>query len=371
MVQSASSLSGWLYQNAVKPVFFSFPADLVHETLVSGGEIMGSLPIVPSIFRTFWAYSDPLLEQEIAGIHFSNPLGLAAGFDYNAQLTGIVPDLGFGWHSVGTMTHGAYGGNKPPMLGRLPLSRSLWVNKGFKNPGVGAIVAKLGDRQFRIPTGVSVGSTNKDYASIASQLTEYEFAFTALENSVMKHDYYELNISCPNLAAGTDFTQPKNLPKLLKLIDSLRLTRPVFVKMPIDIENRDFLRLVDSIAEHKLAGIIVGNLTKNRNNPRLFRSEAMRFEKGGFSGKPTFRLSNEKIQLAYKHAGKKLAIVGTGGIFSASDAYYKIRCGASLLQLITGMIYQGPQVVGQINSGLSELLKRDGFTNVSEAIGVE
>lgn len=371
MISPVSDVSAWAYQNAVKPAFFSFPADRIHETLSRTGEILGKLSPARFLLRQMWAYADPVLEQTVAGISFPNPIGLSAGFDYNAQLTQVTPDLGFGWHTIGTITHGAYDGNPPPMLGRLPLSRSLWVNKGFKNLGAKATIAKLTEKPLRIPTGISIGATNRQYRSVDEQIHDYELAFREFESSTLAHLYYELNISCPNLSAGSDFQKPAQLKRLLLAIDKLKLGRPVFVKMPIDTENDVFLKLIDLIATSNCAGVIIGNLTKDYKNPALLQTETQKFTKGGFSGKPTFHRSNEKIKLTCGHAGKRLIIVGTGGIFTAEDAYYKIRCGATLLQLITGMIYQGPQVIGQINRDLSKLLQNDGFSHISEAIGVE
>lgn len=371
MLSPVSDISAWSYQNVVKPAFFSFPPDRVHETLSRTGEILGDLAPARFLLRQLWAYSNPMLEQTVAGISFPNPVGLSAGFDYHAQLTRVTPDLGFGWHTIGTITHGAYGGNQPPMLGRLPLSRSLWVNKGFKNLGAKATIGKLTGKHLQIPTGISIGATNRQYRSVDEQVHDYTLAFQEFESSTLSHQYYELNISCPNLSAGSDFQKPAQLRKLLLAVDKLKLSRPVFVKMPIDTENHIFLELIDLIATSSCAGVIIGNLTKDYKNPALLQTETQRFIKGGFSGKPTFHRSNEKIKLAHHHAGERLTIVGTGGIFTAEDAYFKIRCGATLLQLITGMVYQGPQVIGQINFGLSQLLRRDGFQNISQAIGVE
>ncbi len=370
MIKPLSDLTGVVYRQVMKPVLFRLPADQVHESFLNLGEVLGNTPL-RSIMRTGWAYQHPALTQKIQGIEFSTPLGLAAGFDYNAQLTSVLPDLGFGWHTIGSITHGRYGGNPAPMLGRLPLSNSLWVNKGFKNPGAAAVIKKLEISSLRMPTGISIGATNRSYDSLAEQIGEYESAFQEFATSGLNHAYYELNISCPNLKVGVGFQDPAALRQLLQMVTSLNLTKPVWVKMPIDLDNQTFLTLVELIAQHHLAGIIVGNLTKDYRNPALFQTEAQRWQKGGFSGKPTQQRSNAKIRLAYRHFGQDLIIVGTGGIFTAADAYQKIRCGASLLQLITGLIYQGPQVVGQIHHGLVKLLQRDGFNHLSAAIGVE
>lgn len=140
--------------------------------------------------------------------------------------------------------------------------------------------------------------------------------------------------------------------------------------MPIDLSDAEFLSLVEIIVQHKIHGVIIGNLTKNRSNPALFQSEVAQFSKGGFSGRPTFAPSLHLIEITRKTFGQKLIIVGTGGIFTGNDAYTKILAGANLVQLITSLIYSGPQVVGQINRDLANLLKKDGFSNISEAVGL-
>ncbi len=370
MIVPLVNLTAWGYQSILKPVLFRFRADVVHESFSQMGELLGRTP-TKNLMRAAWSYSDPRLEQNVAGIQFLNPVGLSAGFDYQAQLSKITPALGFGWHTIGTISIGAYSGNQPPMLARLPHSQSLWVNKGFKNPGAKAIIEKLGTNDFAIPTGISIGATNREYGSREEQIAEYCLAFQEFEDSGLRHQYYELNISCPNLKTGFGFYEPAALRQLLTAVQKLKLSRPVFVKMPIDQEMKDFLKLVEIIAEFKLSGLIVGNLTKDYGNPALFQVEAQKFTKGGFSGKPTVARSNEKIRAAYRLAGRELAIIGTGGIFTGADAYEKIKRGASLVQLITGMIYQGPQVIGQINRELVQIVKKDGFSHVSEAIGAE
>ena len=318
------------------------------------------------IFRV----DDSSLSQTAAGIRFENPVGLAAGFDYRAQMSDILPALGFGFGTIGTVTNSPYEGNPLPRLGRLIKSRSLLVNKGFKNDGIDAIIKKLSDRTFSFPVGLSLGKTNT-YAAMTQDdaVADVVSAFRKVEASRILFVYYELNISCPNLYGSVTFYPPENLRALLAAVTALGLSRPVFIKMPIektDDETRDMLRV---IINFPIAGVILGNLQKNRQDPSFVKEEIEHAGKGNFSGIPTQARSDELIKLAYREFGKKLIIIGCGGIFNAEDAYRKIRLGATLVQFITGMIYEGPQLAAAINAGLIDLLKKDGFKNISEAIG--
>ena len=247
------------------------------------------------------------------------------------------------------------------------------VNKGFKNEGVDAIIAKLENKKLEMPIGISIGRTNSPLLlTLKQSIQDIVEAFKKFESSKVKHKYYELNISCPNIIHGGDisFYPPKNLNQLLSAVEKLRIKKPIFLKMPIERTDRETLYMLDVVTKYKIAGVIIGNLQKNRKDPSLVKEEVRQWKVGNFSGKPTWNRSNELIRLAYKKFGKKLTIIGCGGIFSTDDAYTKIKLGASLIQLITGMIYQGPQLIAQINLGLIDRLKADGFKNIKEAVGV-
>lgn len=371
MIRPLSNLTAWGYRTLVKPLLFLIPPDHIHDRSLYTGDFLSRIPFIKTLFRTIYAYQDPLLSQTIAGVQFSNPVGLAAGYDYDGYLTQILADLGFGFQTVGTVTYGTYPGNTPPMYGRLKESRSLWVNKGFKSMGVKKIVEKLTPLTFAVPVGVSIGATNRPYENLETVLIEYQRALLAAKK-LKNISYLEINISCPNLVSHYSLYEPKSLNKLLNVVDSLQLKKPLFIKMPIDISVEQLHNLLDIIRRHQITGIIIGNLTKKRDNPRVFQVEAQQLpEFGGLSGKPTQHLSDQLIKAAYRYAGKDLIIIGCGGIFSAADAYQKIKYGASLVQFITGMIYVGPQLPGQLNQDLAEMVARDGFSHLSEAIGLE
>ena len=282
-------------------------------------------------------------------------MGLSAGFDYNGNLTGILPSVGFGWHTIGTVTLQPYAGNQKPRLGRFPKSQALLVNKGLKNIGAVEIIKKLKNVEFKIPTGISIASTNKHFNTPKLQIADIIECFKLFEKSKVKHAYYELNISCPNTFGGEPFNTTERLEALLHALDSLKIKRPVYVKMPIDQSEKETLQLLKVIDKHKIAGVIMGNLTKDKTNPAVDPQEVEQWhnKRGNLSGKPTFERSNALIALTKKHFKNRFTIIGTGGIFTPEDAQKKIELGADLVQLITGMIYKGPQLIGSINRELA------------------
>ena len=180
----------------------------------------------------------------------------------------------------------------------------------------------------------------------------------------------ELNISCPNTYGGEPFTTPEKLEKLLKAVDAVGAKQPVFIKMPIDHEWPAFKKLLDVAVKHKIAGVTVSNLYKDRASADL-KDNLPDSIKGNLSGQPTWQRSNDLIEKTYLEYGKKLTIIGVGGIFTAQQAYTKIRLGANLVEIITGVIFNGPQLAAEISYDLSKLLERDGFVNISQAIGID
>ncbi|MEK7598008.1 MAG: dihydroorotate dehydrogenase (quinone) [Patescibacteria group bacterium] len=361
----------FFYQKIMKPIFFLFDAEFIHNMMVSRGELIGKTFIK---YYLNWKlnYQSLKLRQKIAGINFNSLVGLAAGFDYEAKLTQVLYSLGFGFQTIGTITNEPYEGNPYPRLGRLPKSRSLMVNKGFKSLGVIKIAEKLSQLDYKIPLGISIGmSNNKSIKNTNQAINDVVSTFKIFEKYKIKNSYYELNISCPNLInSNVNFYETSSLSRLLQSIDRLKLKKTVFVKMPIDKNNQVFFALLKTINQFEfIKGVIIGNLFKDRKSPLLDKNEVKKFKVGYFSGKPCETRSNELIKLTYKKYKNKLIIIGCGGVFNGQDAYKKIKLGASLIQLITGMIYQGPQLISQINLELEELLEKDGHYNIKEAIG--
>jgi len=306
-----------------------------------------------------YKYKNKKLYKNVLGIDFENPVGLAAGFDYDGHLAKAMKHIGFGFNTIGTVTAKSYGGNKRPMLLRLVKSQSILVNKGFKSEGALKVAKRLDEKNLTgHTTGVSVGSSNlPEVNTIDKALKDYLFTFDVFKDRQYVK-YFELNISCPNTAMTESFSDPVNLNKLLTAIDKLELKQPLFIKMPSEINFKDAENLVRIGLKHGIVGYIFSNLVKDRKNKWFVKSEMekMKDYKGNFSGKPCFENSNKLLKHMRAKFGKKVVLIGLGGIFNPDDAIKKFKSGADLVQLITGMIYEGPQIAGDINQKLAEKL---------------
>lgn len=357
----------FLYKNIFKPVVFRFDPETVHDTVSGFGKVLSKFSLGRKVTRELFYYEHPSLSQDLLGVHFENPIGLSAGFDKNAQLTDILPDVGFGFAEVGSITGEYCPGNDRPRLWRLPESKSLLVYYGLKNDGCEKIAQRLEGKQFRIPIGISVAKTNNQAcADTKVGVADYAKAFRAFANI---GSFTTINISCPNTFGGQPFTDPESLDMLLEETDKIPTNKPTFVKFSPDLSIEQMDKLLEVIAKHKVHGLICSNLTKDHKRIEIKEKDLPSF--GGFSGKVQEELSNNQLAYVYKKTRGKYVLVGCGGVFTAEDAYKKIRLGASLIQMITGMIFEGPQVVGDINRGLVELLKKDGFSSIKEAVGVD
>ena len=340
-----------LYIYFLKPVLFKFDAENVHDFFIWIGEELGKYSIGRRLVSLFYGYSKNDKEVVVDGIIYKSPVILAAGFDYDGRLTEILPSMSFGGVEVGSVTAKAYSGNDKPRLTRLKNSKSILVNKGLKNEGVDAVISRLGQKKRRAQgfvIGVSVAQTNcKENVSEVEGIKDYTSSFKKLvEENV--GDYYTVNISCPNAFGGEAFTTPDKLKRLLDSLGQVKTEKPVYVKMPINLAWNDFKSLLDVIKFFPyVKGAIVGNLNKEYKY-LANQNETPKEYCGGLSGLPTRDLSTELIKRTREYCGKDMTIIGCGGIFSPEDAQEKIDAGANLLQLITGMIYEGPGLIKNI-----------------------
>ena len=355
----------FFYKAILKKIFFLLDPEEVHDRIIKTGIFLGSHGPTRKVTAAAFSYSNPALRQNILGIDFPNPIGLAAGFDKNAQLSDLWPVIGFGFAELGSITGEPCQGNPKPRLWRLKKSRGLVVNYGLKNDGCEKISQRLKNKKFKIPIGISVAKTNcQETVETEAGIEDYVRAFRKFTDIGA---YFTLNISCPNAYGGLPFTDPDRLERLLKRIDDIPTDKPVFLKLPPDLTPKEADALVAVAQKHRIHGFVCTNLTKNRNNKKILEESVP--ERGGISGKVVEDLSNNLIRRVYCATQGKYVIIGCGGVFSAEDAYKKIKMGASLIQLITGMVFEGPQIISEINQGLVNLLKRDGLTNISQAVG--
>lgn len=375
MKRSISLLSGWIYRYVAKPVLFKISPDSVHVGLVKTGKAVQSVGALRGLLKFSWAYrNDKMLGQKIAGVKLVNPVGLSAGFDNNFTLAPLLKSIGFGLMEGGSLTYLPTAGNPRPWFVRLPRSKSLVVNKGLANIGAEAIMRnldKLPADQFKdFALNISVAKTNVQCTSSEQEgINDYCNSLKVIKKSG-HGDMITINISCPNTFGGEPFTTPKMLGKLLDAVDQIRLRQPLFIKMPSYLSWDEFDALLGVMIKHKVAGVTVSNLAKDKKHLKCV-DELPEGVRGGYSGKAVWDLSNNLIKRTYQKYGDKLVIIGVGGVFSAEDAYTKIKLGASLVELITGMIFEGPQLIGQINHDLAKMLERDGYSNISQAVGVD
>lgn len=359
----------WSYRNLAKPVFFAQDPELVHDRMTAVGERLGRFGLTRRLTEWTFAYRHPMLEQEVLDLKFTNPVGLAAGFDKNAVMIPIMGAVGFGFTEVGSITGEPCAGNPKPRLWRLPKSQSLGVYYGLVNDGAAAIADRLRGQQWPLVVGTSVAKTNNpDTCELDAGVADYAKAFRAFAEI---GDYYTVNISCPNAFGGEPFADPERLEALLTELDRIETSKPVFLKLSVDLEEAELRELLAVTDQHRVHGFVLSNLSKRRDRPGFVPEELAKVPTGGLSGRPVFEPSNRQLATMYRLAGERYRLIGVGGVFTAEHAYAKIRQGASLVQLITGMIYGGPQTIGEINRGLVRLLRRDGFGSVAEAVGAD
>ncbi len=365
------------YKYVLKPIFFRMDPEVVHEKMVFFGCLTAKTFIGRWFLKVMFYSGSSMLHQRVGGKVFNSPIGLAAGFDKNAELTSVLPQMGFGHAEVGSITGEPCEGNPKPRLWRLPKSQGLMVYYGLKNDGAEVLSERLAEGKKRASRwklgrrfiyGVSVAKTNnKETVDREVGIDDYYKAYKLMRDSA---DYITVNISCPNAFGGEPFTDPESLDLLLGRLDGLYTEgKPVFIKLSPDLDIKDVDSLLDVCEKHKIDGYVCTNLTKKRDNLKILDEDVP--ELGGMSGKVVHKLPDALIAQIYKRTQGNKIIVGLGGVFTAEDAYAKIRYGANLVQLITGMIFVGPSVISEINLGLERLLKRDGFSHVSEAVGVD
>jgi len=341
--------------------------EFIHNRMVKFGEKMGKYILSRKIFSFLFNYKNDFLSQKILGINFSNPIGLAAGFDKNSQMLGILPAVGFGYAEVGSVTGKPCLGNGKPRLWRLVKSQSIVVNYGLKNDGCKVIAQRLRNGKFEIPFGISIAQTNDlSINSLEKGLEDYLKSYKEFKEI---GDYITINISCPNSQNSCSFLNTFNLEKLLERISIERNKKPIFLKISPDLEKNKLDEIIYLSEKYKVDGFICSNLTKKRDLKEITDENVPKT--GGLSGKVVEKLANELIEYIFLKTKGRFVIIGCGGVFSAEDAYRKIKLGASLIQLITGMIFEGPQIISDINFNLVNLLKKEGYMSISEAVGVE
>ena len=309
------------------------------------------------------------LSTTLWDMHFPNPIGLAAGFDKNAEVIDPVSRHGFGFIEVGSVTPLPQPGNEQPRLFRLPADRAVINRMGFNNHGADIFCANLESKTSRCIVGANIGKNKTSVDAIADYLSLLKRVYPVA-------DYIVINISSPNTEGLRKLQEKKLLEELIQDLLQMRgalqaqynIRKPIIIKIAPDNSPEQLHDIADLAVRYNIDGLIV-------NNTSVARPESLtsvnRFEKGGLSGAPIFTMSTQTLRSVYKMTGGSIPLIGCGGISSGADAYAKIKAGASLIQLYTALVYEGFGLVQKIKDDLAELLVGDGYANISEAVGVE
>lgn len=360
-----------IYSALVRPLLFRLDPETAHHLAIAAGHGLGW---AAGALRPAMTVEDDRLATEVAGMHFPTPIGLAAGFDKSGTAIRALAGLGFGSIEIGSVSLDPSRGNPRPRLWRLPDDQAIVVHYGLPNDGTDAISGRLAGIRLPVPLGINVVVTNRGPGAAPLNADQIIGEYAAAAAAMVPHaDYLMMNLSCPNTVDGRDFfADAGHLNAFLAALDETRLRRPVFLKVsPLGgieaiervlaaADGRDTVSgFMFNLPPHKPAGL--------RSADKIWRDLP-----GAVSGPPAAALADVCIRETFRRMDRKRhVLIGAGGVFTAEDAYAKIRLGASLVQLLTALIYQGPGIVRTITQGLAELLARDGVKNVRDAVGVD
>jgi dihydroorotate dehydrogenase len=378
-----------LYQHLVRPILFSGlradPEWLHQQSMqrlswlarVSAETHPRSAPVAKSARRWLQqacSAQDPRLAQSLWNLSFPNPVGLAAGFDKNGTAAAIWQSLGFGFAELGTVTLHAQPGNPKPRLFRLIQDQAALNRMGFNNRGAAAMAAELSrvpPAALQIPMGINLGKSK--ITPLATAAADYQQSFQLLRNL---GDYFVVNVSSPNTPGLRSLQARDQLEPILSTLQQDNTDcKPLFVKIAPDLDWDEIAAVVDLAREYELTGVIATNTTIRRTGLKTEVIDAtgnpVTAEAGGISGAPLRQHSTDIIRFIWKHTDGQFPIIGVGGIFTAADAWEKITAGATLVQLYTGWIYEGPMALRRIVTGLGDRLTQHQLAHISEAVGLE
>jgi dihydroorotate dehydrogenase len=348
------------------PLFW-LPPEAAHDVAIRGLEVLGASPRARGVLKRL-AFDSPILETTSLGLRFPNPLGIAAGFDKDARAAGALESLGFGFIEVGTVTPRPQSGNARPRLARLRSSRALVNRLGFPSQGAEAVARRLAGRTPRVPLGINLGRNSA--TALEHSTDDYVAALRVLYQS---GDFFVINISSPNTPGLRDLHRGDLLDELLHAVRGEVTAqaagagapgKPVLLKISPDLPLAGLDGVAAAVLRHGAAGVVVANTTVD--SP-LVRQAGL--GGGGLSGAPLRGRTTALVREFYRRLRGRAEVVGVGGVFTAEDAYEKIRAGASLVQVYTGFVYEGPGIAGRICRGLVGMLERDGRRSVGDAVG--
>jgi len=343
-----------MYKFLVRPILFKFNPEKAHALTFSFLKFGSKLPGLKSFLKLIYKSENQSYSYNVLGINFPNRVGLAAGLDKDAEVFDMLGSLGFGFVEVGTVTPKAQPGNPKPRLFRLKKNKALINRMGFNNNGVEYSVKNLKQKKTNIIIGGNIGKNKLTPNEDA--LSDYEYCFEALYDYV---DYFVVNVSSPNTPNLRELQDKKPLKEILTYlmgINNLKpKAKPILLKIAPDLTNEQLDDIVEIVLETKISGIVATNTTISREDLNYTKEEIENFGNGGLSGKPVREKSTEVIRYINNKSEGKITIIGVGGIFTPEDAIEKIEAGASLVQIYTSFIYEGPSLIKQINKIIKNL----------------
>jgi dihydroorotate dehydrogenase len=340
-----------MYKFLIRPLLFLLAPEKAHHFTFKLARLTFNIPGIKALNRAFFLTTNKSLERELFGLKFPNPVGLAAGFDKDAKLIDEFASLGFGFIEIGTLTPKAQPGNLQPRLFRLKGDEAIINRMGFNNEGLEPAIARLKKRKSSVIVGGNIGKnklTPNDEA-----VNDYMESFEKLFDYV---DYFAVNVSSPNTPNLRELQEKEPLKKLLSQLmeknNLHKLPKPILLKIAPDLTNSQLDDIIEIVESTKIAGVIATNTTISRNDLKISTADLETIGAGGLSGKPLQRRSTEVIRYLHQKSNGAFPIIGVGGILSAQDALDKLEAGASLIQLYTGFIYEGPGLIKKINKAL-------------------
>jgi dihydroorotate dehydrogenase len=352
-----------IYKNLIRPLLFRLPSDYAHEVTVNMAASLSKMSWALQTTGSVYQFEDPSLEQKIFGSTFKNPIGLAAGFDKNGTTCPLMEKLGFGFVEVGSLTANPSTGNPKPRSFRLPKDQSLINRLGLNNEGAKTISRRLRKQKCAIPLGVNIAKTHDPSITGEKAIQDYVTSFNLVKDLA---DYITLNISCPNTEEGKTFEEPDALNALLNAlqIENDASLPAVLVKFSSDLDNSQLSELIEICEAHAIDGYVATNTSSARDGLTTSPEVIEKIGRGGLSGKAIAHKSTAIIEKISAQTNREKAIIGVGGISSTSDAIDKLKAGADLLQIYTGLVFEGPGIVKKINRGLTQYMKKHGMEHV-------
>lgn len=337
------------YPHLLKPFLFQTDAEHAHELAIRLASKTHNSPFLQKLASIIYNSSDEGLEQELFGVKFPNPIGLAAGFDKNGTTPSAMQALGFGFVEIGSITAKASSGNEKPRAFRLPKDHSIINRMGLNNDGADIIIERLKNFDLEIPLGINIAKTNDATISGDAALQDYLYSY---EKAQRVADYITVNISCPNTGEGKTFEDPAALEELLQTLQPAKRSTPTLVKFSVDTDRHTLEKLVEICEAFDISGYVATNTSSFRENLQTETGVLQQIGNGGLSGRAIRKRSTKIIRWLRNILGEAKPIIGVGGIDSAEAAIEKIEAGANLVQVYTGLIFQGPALVKKIKRGL-------------------